>query len=207
MEPLYIKIDQNVEVDHQHIVLGDIAKLTSSDKKMVGRLKAMTIINVKEKKFGRYIVSLLAVIEKIHEVYPQLEIVNIGEADFVLTYQEPKKLNVALEGLKIVFICLASFFGAAFTIMTFNNDVGTADLFVHFYEEMTGESSNGFTILEITYSIGIAVGMIGFFNHFMGRKLTTDPTPLEVEMKIYENDINEMLIDSCSRKESMIDVD
>lgn len=207
MEPLYLKVDQNVEVDHQHIVLGDIAKLTSSDKKTVGRLKAMKIINVKENKFGRYIISILAIIEKIHEVYPQLEIVNIGESEFVLTYREPKKLNMALEGLKIAFVCLASFFGAAFTIMTFNNDVGTADLFVHFYEEMTGESSNGFTILEITYSIGIAVGMIGFFNHFFGRKLTVDPTPLEVEMSKYEDDINAMLIETYSRKESMIDVD
>lgn len=45
-----------------------------------------------------------------------------------------------------------------------------------------------------------------FFNHFFGRNLSTDPTPLEVEMKIYEKDINTMLIESCSRKEQIIDV-
>ncbi len=207
MEPLYLNIGQSVELDVQSVTLDDIAKMSCSDKKIISRLKTVKIINIKDKSYGRYVISVLAIIEKIHEVYPALEIVNIGESQFLLTYRAPKKTNVAAQVLKIAAVCIAAFFGAAFTIMTFNNDVGVAEVFKQVYEQFTGKESNGFTPLEISYSIGIAVGIIGFFNHIFGRKLTVDPTPLEIEMKKYENDVNSMLIDTCTREESMIDVD
>lgn len=99
------------------------------------------------------------------------------------------------------------FLGAAFAIMTFNNDVGITELFEQVYKQFTGNESNGFTALEISYSIGIAIGITVFFNHIFGRKLSEDPTPIEVEMKKFEKDINTMLIDTCTREESIIDVD
>ena len=80
-------------------------------------------------------------------------------------------------------------------------------VFQQVYELMTGQPSDGFTMLEITYSIGIAVGIIVFYNHFGGKKITKDPTPMEVEMRQYENDVNTTLIDGCNRKETSIDVD
>ena len=51
------------------------------------------------------------------------------------------------------------------------------------YEQCTGAVSDGYTILEISYSLGLSVGIILFFNHFAGKKITMDPTPLEVQMK------------------------
>ena len=45
-----------------------------------------------------------------------------------------------------------------------------------------------------------------FFNHFSVWKLSTDPTPLEVEMRLYEDNISKTLIQNDGRKESGIDV-
>ena len=45
------------------------------------------------------------------------------------------------------------------------------------------------------------------FNHFAVKKLNTDPTPLEVEMRLYEENICKTLIDQADRKEKEIDVD
>ena len=39
------------------------------------------------------------------------------------------------------------------------------------------------------------------------KKLNTDPTPLEVEMRLYEENICKTLIDQAVRKEKEIDVD
>lgn len=207
METLYLKIDQNVEVDQPDITLGNICKMTCADNKIVNRLKLMKIIKIKDQKFSRYTVSVLAVIQKIHEIYPQLEVNNIGEAEFLLTYRKPKKANIIWGVCKIVIVCCTIFFGAAFTIMTFNNDVGVSEVFEKLYEMVMGQPSDGFTILEVTYSLGISIGIIVFFNHFFGRRLTTDPTPIEVDMKLYEKDVNTMLIETCTRKEYQIDVD
>ena len=62
------------------------------------------------------------------------------------------------------------------------------------------------TILELSYSLGLAVGIIGFFNHFSRWKINTDPTPLEVEMRLYEDNISKTLIQNADRKESGTDV-
>ena len=83
--------------------------------------------------------------------------------------------------------------------MTFNNDVSINKLFAQLYEQFTGTVSDGFTVLEIAYSIGLGLGIIIFFNHFAGRKITADPTPMEVQMRTYEDNINTTLIESSNR--------
>ena len=103
-------------------------------------------------------------------------------------------------------MCLVCFFGAAFAIMTFNNDVDVTKVFQEIYYVVTGRESDGFTILELSYSLGLAAGIIGFFNHFSKWKINTDPTPLEVEMRLYEDNISKTLIQNADRKESGIDV-
>ena len=96
---------------------------------------------------------------------------------------------------------MITFVGAAFSIMTFNNDVGISKLFAQIYELTTGEIKRGLTLLEISYSVGIAIGIIVFFNHFGKRKFSVDPTPIEVEMRTYENEIQTTLIQNYERKE------
>ncbi len=90
--------------------------------------------------------------------------------------------------------------------MAFNNDVDTSKLFSQIYELLTGQKSDGFTILELTYSIGLVIGILTFFNHFGKKKFTVDPTPMEIEMRLYENDIQTTLIETYSRKEKELDV-
>ena len=108
--------------------------------------------------------------------------------------------------LKTSQVVLISFMGAAFSIMAFNNDVGVTKMFSQIYELVTGTKSDGFTVLEFTYSIGIAIGILTFFNHFGKRRFSVDPTPIEVEMRLYENDIQTTLIENISRKEQELDV-
>ena len=69
-----------------------------------------------------------------------------------------------------------------------------------------GRQPEGVTVLELSYSLGLALGITVFFNHFAKKKINTDPTPLEVEMRLYEDNVNKTLIQNDSRKESRNDV-
>ena len=60
--------------------------------------------------------------------------------------------------------------------------------------------------MEISYSIGISIGILVFFNHFGKKRFSVDPTPMEVQMRVYENDIQTTLIENAARKEKEIDV-
>lgn len=88
-----------------------------------------------------------------------------------------------------------------------NNDVDVSKLFGQIYELVIGKESNGFTILEIMYSVGLVVGIIIFFNHFGKKRFTVDPTPMEVQMRLYENDIQTTLVEDAARRKNEIDLE
>ncbi len=203
---LYLKIEQCIELSKSEVTIGDIAKLECSDEIIVNHLKPVKLFSMPGAKGSRRIVSVLFVIEKIHEIYPELQVENLGEADFVVSYH-PQKQSKLLEKIKIAFVCLVSFFGSMFAMMTFNEDVSTLDSFEKVYTWVMGQKPTGVTILEITYSIGVSVGIIVFFNHFGKKYITNEPSPVEVEMSGYEQQINETLIKQVGRKGQELDVD
>ena len=90
--------------------------------------------------------------------------------------------------------------------MAFHNDIGINDVFTKVYEMVMGQPGEGYSILELSYSIGLAFGIILFFNHIGGRRITKDPTPIEVEMRVYESDVNKALIETADREGKMLDV-
>lgn len=206
---VYIKADRNIEVAKASVMLGDVLKIECTDPAMLARIRSihlLTFHHPENKRQRRTVVSVLKVIQKIHEIYPDTTVENIGEADFIVTYEEQDGKGGIVHAAKIAVVVLISFFGAAFSTMAFNNDVGVTKMFGQIYELLTGTKSNGFTILEFTYCIGIVIGILTFFNHFGKRRLSVDPTPMEVEMRLYENDIQTTLVETYSRKEQELDV-
>lgn len=206
---VYIKADRNVEVAKTSVMIGDVLKIECTDPAMLARIRSihlLTFHHPDDKRQRRTVVSLLKVIQKIHEIYPDAAVENIGETDFIVTYEEQDGKGGIIHGVKIVAVVLISFFGAAFSTMAYNNDVGVTRMFGQVYELLTGTKSDGFTILEFTYCIGIVIGILTFFNHFGKKRLSVDPTPMEVEMRLYENDIQTTLVETYSRKEKELDV-
>ncbi len=203
---LYIKGDQNTEVKTQDVTLGDILTMECTRQSVVSKLKTVQVLKIPQKGQHRYVVSILKIIEEIHKEYPNLEVQNLGAPDLIVTYEGQKTDHKMLRWVKIALVTVVSFVGAGFAIMTFNNDGGVSELFEQLYEMLLGKKQEGTGILELTYSIGITVGILIFFNHFGKKRFSVDPTPIEVEMRLYENDIQTTLIEDYSRKEQELDV-
>ena len=201
---VYIKASGNSIVFDKNITLGDVLKIECTN---IGILRA-----IKQMEFYRFhhehsvVFSVLKVIERIHEDYPNVEVVNCGESDFIVEYQKSKEKSPVIEKTKLVLVAIIVFFGSAFTIMAFHNDIGIQDVFDVFYEQLMGEPKPKITELEISYSIGLAAGIIVFFNHFSKKKITRDPTPIEVEMKKYNKDLINTKIAESDEKGHTIDV-
>ena len=206
-DTLYLQLDQNIEVTNPHVYLQDIAALSMSDPKILNRLRVMPVIVLDAKMPGRYVMSVSDLLKKIQKLEPSIDISPIGETDFIITYRISSATGKIFRYVKILFVCLVSFFGAAFSIMTFNNDVNVGDVLSQVYFQVMGRQPDGFGLMEAGYSVGLAIGILVFFNHIAVKKLNTDPTPLEVEMRLYEENICKTLIDQAGRKEKEIDVD
>lgn len=203
---LYLKAEQSVEVSKRDVTIKDVAKLECTEQSMLNRLNTEKLFTMKREKGSRKVVSVLLLVEKIHEIYPDLEVQNLGESDVVVSYHE-KKQSKSLEILKISFVSAVSFFGSMFAMMTFNEDVSTRETFDKLYTWVMASEPPGISILEITYSIGVSVGIIVFFNHIGKKYITNEPSPVEVEMAGYEQQVNQTLIKQVSRKGKELDVD
>lgn len=75
-DTLYLQLDQNIQINHPHIYLQDIAKLSCSNSKILNRLRVMPVINLDPNKPGRYVMSVMDLISEIKK-RTDLEINNI----------------------------------------------------------------------------------------------------------------------------------
>ena len=205
-ETLYLKLERNVETQKKEIHLSDLGKLVCVDKEILARAKALKVCSFRDETKKRCVVSVMKILEELQKTDPSLEVQNIGETEVIVERVEAEQKKGPWLWLKIAFVCLICFFGPAFTIMAFHNDIGISDVFIRVYEMVMDEPSDGITILEISYSIGLASGIILFFNHIGGRRITKDPTPIEVEMRIYEDQVNNALVETADREGETIDV-
>lgn len=203
---VYLNVSQITEVHHKEIQLKDVADVYCDDSSVMSKCKALRIKTIHSDRNKRYVESTLDVIKKLMEMDPALTVNSVGEVNFIIDYHGPKRPSWAWQWLKTIFVCIICFCGASFAIMTFNNDVNVTDVFKEIYQIVMRQESSGFTILEVSYSAGLALGIVVFFNHFAKYKINTDPTPLEVEMRLYEDNISKTLIKNDGRKESDIDV-
>ena len=198
-DTLYIQTEENVEVHHPHVYLQEIAKLSCTNSKILNHLRVLPVANLDPDKTGRYVISVMDLINDIQLKEPDLDITHIGEPNFIITYQKEGTVNIVIRWCKVIFVCLATFFGAGFSIMTFNNDVDVPALFQQITAQVTGQNGSSFPALAISYSVGIGLGVLFFFNHFGHIKLTDDPTPMQVQMRLYENDVNTTIIEDQER--------
>lgn len=203
---LYIKGEKNTEVSVRDVTLGDILSMECSEQSVLNRVKPLRILRIPEKGQHRFVLSVLKIMECIHGEIPGLDIQNEGEKDLIVTYEKPGKKHMLFHWAKVAAVSAITFLGAAFSIMSFNNDVTLTKMFGQVYELVMGRKADGFTLLELTYCIGLVIGILVFFNHFGQKRFSVDPTPMEVEMRLYENDIQSTLIEAYARKEKELDV-
>ena len=169
-------------------------------------MRNLEIVRIEKQGKQKISVSALYIVRYISDRKPGILVINLGESDFIIEYKPPEPERKWVEILKAGLVGIIIFFGSAFTIMTFHNDVGILDVFDVFYEQLMGVQKPKITELEISYSIGLAVGIVVFFNHFSKRKITTDPTPIDVEMKKYNKDLINTKIAESDEKGHTIDV-
>lgn len=197
---LYLKAKQNVEVTSDTVYVRDIASLTCVNPGIAAKVRAMPVHRFRPGQERRAVVGITKVIEDIGRLAPSLTVESLGETDTVIEQvRNPKRKGISVYA-RIVFVACISFFGTAFTLMAFYNDIGIQDVFSSFYRMVTGRASDGFTVLEVCYSVGLAAGILVFYNHIGGRRITKDPTPIEVAMREYEKQVNETLIQTADRE-------
>lgn len=197
MTNIYIQGIKKVDIiGKTEVTIGDIS-VVEGNSDFVEEIRNVKILNITERINKNYLISIIEVIKEIQKQYCDVLIQSVGEHDIIVAYSpNKKKENKLFTIVKIIFVCLTLFAGGGIAIMTFHTDAALPDVFVQLYKIFIGKENLDPYIIEIPYSIGLATGIIVFFNHFSSKRLTEDPTPIEVEMRMYERDVEDCIIET-----------
>jgi stage V sporulation protein AA len=199
---IYIKPNKMVKVYKTgKLYIKDIADV-STEGDLKKRVDNLCIYNIKTDTVKSYLISIIDIITVINNALPGHTINNVGETDIVVEFSKDKSQNNIWKYLKICFVSIVLLAGSATAIMSFHSDAQMATVFENYYYIFFNEKIENPMIINLPYSIGLSLGIVVFFNHFSSKKLTSDPTPIEVEMSSYEQQVTDSIIDTLNQEKN-----
>lgn len=196
---IYVKPFKKVSLaEVKKVYLKDIAEVYAPSE-ILKQVKNVKVMEIKKEEQNNYLISIIDIINSIDKSMPGHTINNVGEMDTVLEYSPVKEKDKSIiKSLKVAAVTIILLAGSSTAIMSFHSDAQMSKVFENYYYIFFNERVENPMLLDIPYSIGLAMGIIVFFNHFIGKKITTDPTPIEVEMSTYEANVTDNIIDTLN---------
>lgn len=193
---IYLKAHKQINLYNVHkITINDLADVYG-DPKVVNRIKTLKVANIiQPDKKHRMVISILDILKVIDQEFPTVTVNSVGEMDTLIEYcPNAPVANKLFTAVKVIVVCLILFCGSGVAIMTFQADASVPTVFANIHEIITGKYIERPLWLLIPYSVGLFMGVTVFFNHLFKKKLTEDPTPIQIEMYKYDKEVNECLI-------------
>lgn len=196
---IYIKPAKKASIaEKKSVHIKDIAEVYAPDN-LLKHIKNIKLLEIKNDEKRNYLITIIDIINAIDKALPGHTINNVGEIDTIVEYSPKRhKENKLLKICKIIFVTIILAGGSATAIMSFHSDAQMSTVFENYYYIFFNEKVENPIVIDLPYSIGLAVGIIVFFNHFSGKKITEDPTPIEVEMSTYESEVTDNIIDTLN---------
>ncbi|MCR8847007.1 stage V sporulation protein AA [Rossellomorea sp. SC111] len=188
---LYIRLRHRVQVREESMVkLSQLAQIIASET-IVEDVREIPIHQVTPSDKNIVVIDVMKVISEVCKVYPDLDIQTIGPTQSIIeVIYEKKKVSLPL----FIGVWLLLFIGAALAIMNFHEDVSMREVHQRLYHFVTGGVDPHPLLFQVPYSFGLGLGMILFFNHVFRKRLNEEPSPLEVEMFNYQQDLDQYVI-------------
>lgn len=200
---IYIRMRNRCQIKQQGpVYLQDIAQIIADDH-VLHNLQKLSVYQIKPEDRNIIIVDAMRVITRITKSFPEIEVQIIGPSQTIVEVVLTKK-RISIPGFLLIWFLL--FFGAALTIINFHEDVSMQAAQQRLYTIITGKEEAKPLLFQIPYSFGLGLGMVLFFNHFFRKRINEEPSPLEVEMFNYQQDIDQYVI-IHENKESMKQID
>lgn len=205
---VYLMADNHIQNSREILRIGDVCTVYCQKKEVQSWLERLPVEGIQEDKRGRVILTAIDLIEQIYRAagqdYPELHLYceNLGAGQIIVERTVPVKEKYWLTVLKVGFASLIIFAGSAFTIMTYDQDVDVTGVFARIYQMVLGQVPEQPGVLEAGYALGVAAGILMFFNPFTASKKRKEPSPIEIEMEKYESDIRDTIVKMSGRERS-----
>ncbi|MEC2056783.1 stage V sporulation protein AA [Peribacillus psychrosaccharolyticus] len=191
MELVYVRMRNRVHVrQEQELFVKDVARIIGPDD-IVKTLEQTKLLKVSRADNNIIIIDLIHMIQCIRNVDPTIEVQTLGPAQTIIEVIYEKRRFSILSFLAVWFLL---FIGAGITIMNFHVDVSMQEVHQKLFKIITGREDTKPLLIQIPYSFGLGLGMILFFNQFFKKRFNEEPSPLEVEIFNYQQDLDQYVI-------------
>lgn len=188
---VYLRMKKNLDLHRmQEIKLKDIAHVSTSSQSLLGKMENMPIYRITNKDKNLVVIDNFLIIEHLLKTYKDIEIQPIGPEQTVIRVHSKKSSPPILY---VAFIWLILFIGTAMTIMNFHYDVSMQQVQQKLHFLLTGAEKKFPLWIQIPYSIGLGVGTLLFFNYWFKKRFNEEPSPLEIEIFNYQQDLDHYL--------------
>ena len=200
---VYIRLRHRLQVRPESSILLENTAQIIAPEHYLQTIGKIVLHKVKEEDKNIIILDLMRVISQIKAVLPGIDVQTIGPTQTIVeVVYKRKKVSPPI----FAAVWLLLFIGAAMAIMNFHEDVSMREVHQRLYHIMTGKEDPHPLLFQVPYSLGLGLGMILFFNHVFRKRINEEPSPLEVEMFNYQQDLDQYVI-MHENKESMKHLD
>lgn len=197
---LYLRLKKRIYIKSENQVkLGQVARLLTDDEGLEASLKGLPLYRHRRADGNRVVIDLLQVVRMLRKEVPDLTVEAYGDPQvLIMIADKPVKPRYVV----LIFAWLLLFFGAGLAIMNFHTDVSMKEVHIRIVELITGRKNEHPLWFQIPYSLGVGLGMVLFFNHLFKKKFNEEPNPLEVELYLYQENMNDYVIADEMRKQA-----
>ncbi len=188
---VYIQMKRRLTINKgSGMKLGEMAQIIVPDgMKDLYQMVVLPETSDIQKKF--IVLDVMTVINKITSRYPDSDIQVIGPSETIIELLEKRK---TVPSFLFVLVWLLLFVGSGLAIMNFHEETSMQTMHQKIYWMMTGKINTTPYIVQIPYSLGLGLGMILFFNHLFKKRINEEPSPLEIEMFNYQQDLDQYVV-------------
>jgi stage V sporulation protein AA len=166
----------------QALTVSDLAEL-GGDAPLVETLGGLTVVSEARE---HHAVSALAIVRTIRSAAPSADLQLLGATAVVINRHI---LPGAPAMLRAVLVGVFLFLGAGLAIINFHADVGMPAVLSTVHRLVVGSASGRPLALQISYSVGLGLGILLFFRG-LGRP-SREAGPLELEIEKYQRQLDD----------------
>ncbi|MCD8239145.1 MAG: stage V sporulation protein AA [Clostridiales bacterium] len=161
---IYIKAEKKVNITGAGVVrVKDVAKVFAEGS-LRTQAENLRLLEITSDKKKNYLVSVLDIVEKINSALPGNTVSSLGETDTVIEYSpKAEKGSSPALWIKVFFVSMVLLTGSATAIMSFHSDAQISTVFENYYYIFFNEKIENPMLIDLPYSIGLAAGIIVFF--------------------------------------------
>nr|WP_040513006.1 stage V sporulation protein AA [Gracilibacillus halophilus] len=190
-QKVYLRLKKKITVDqYQVLTIHDIAHVTGNFRELED-IRQLKIYELTKQDKNVSVIDGFHLIDVLLSAYPNLTFELVGPNQVIV---DIKKGSRKASPILIACIWLLLCIGSAMAIMHFHFDVDMKQVHQSLHTYLTGEESEKPLWIQVPYSLGLGIGMILFFNHVFKKRFNEEPSPLEIEMFNYQEDLDQYLV-------------